>query len=121
MRRLKILSLVLVLAISMLSCKKSVSKMILDSDTIDKSKGFIIVKFSSPIVNSTNKQHWVCIVKEGSPDSTWGSWMMVPGNATQVELKFKEDVTEGKYEVRLHSNYPEKPYNVVDRRIVTIK
>jgi hypothetical protein len=117
----KIAVVALILAFSIISCKKSGSKIVLDSDTFEKSKGFMTIKFSAPVVNSTNNRHWVCIVKQGSPDSTWGSWLMVPDNATQMELRFKEDVTEGKYEVRLHSDYPTKPHNVIERIAINIR
>lgn len=89
----------------------------LDSTTY-KGGDKITLKFPAALQPAEGTQYWCCIVPVGTADSSFGSWTYVKAGATSAELT--APATSGDYEVRLHSDYPKKSYNVVHRIKVTV-
>ncbi|MCP4130505.1 MAG: hypothetical protein GY754_05940 [bacterium] len=96
-------------------------KLSLDKDTYSKDDTTVTVKLSKPVKNKKDAKYWVCVAPAKSAPSEWGSWAMVPDNVTSVDIAIKIPFTEGKYEVRLHSDYSKKPFNLVAKLPITVK
>lgn len=77
----------------------------------------ITLTFPGPLA-AQGARYWVCLVKKGEADSTFGVWAYVDVGATSAKLTAPE--VAGDYEVRLHSGYPEKSCNVVHRVAITV-
>lgn len=114
-------ALCIIALISATACKKSHPKVVLVKDTVEKSTAVVKIKISGVVKNEEKSRYWVNIVRAGSPESEWGSWIWVSDGTTELDIPMPRDVVEGAYEVRLHSDYPVKTFNVIDRKPVTIK
>jgi uncharacterized protein YfaS (alpha-2-macroglobulin family) len=91
---------------------------LLSLDKSSFSKGdTIAVKFAKALPADEDK-YWLTLVKADSPETTWGKWHMVEKGATADKLEAAE---KGRFEVRLHSNYPTKKHNMVASKPVTIE
>lgn len=77
----------------------------------------VMVTFSMPLPKAGEK-YWLTVIPAGSPDSEWGQWQYVNAGTRTLDLNAPD--RPGAYEVRLHSRYPDKPYNVVCRRTLTV-
>jgi hypothetical protein len=73
----------------------------------------LFVTFATALQAASGEQFWITVVKQGSPDSTWGSYQYVPAGASTMKLV--APIAAGDYEARLHGNYPTKSTNVVYR------
>jgi len=83
----------------------------LDSTTVSGG-ATVTITFAAPL-DEAQARHWVCIVKPTDADSTFGVWAYADAGATSATLKAPD--VDGDYEVRLHSNYPDKSHNVLHR------
>ena len=72
-------------------------------DTVD-------ITFGSPVSSKSGNQAWVTISEKGAPPTSYGPWDYVKDGATEAQLKAPKRA--GDYEVRIHTNYPTKSYNV---------
>lgn len=118
----RVMTVVLVVALmSVTACKKSHPRVVPVKDTVEKSTAVVKIKIQGVVKNEEKSRYWVNIVKAGSPESEWGSWIWVSDGTTELDIPMPRDVVEGAYEVRLHSDYPVKTFNVIDRKPVTIK
>ena len=73
----------------------------------------IVVKLAAPIAAPTKHRAWMTISEVGSAPSTYGKWTYVDDGATSVTLT--APTAPGSYEVRLHTDYPTRPYNIQQR------
>ncbi len=100
----------------------------LEKNELATSATSLKVLVANPVkgTDQSQKRYWVCLAKAGTPDSEWGDWSFVYDNMTAIDLAIKKNLVDGKlpagdYEVRLHSEYPTKPHNVVTRIKVAVK
>ena len=77
------------------------------------------VKYTFEQKSPSSDREWVTIVAVGKPDSEYGTWKYVDDKAKSTTLVAPS--APGKYEVRLHTHYPAKSFNVVYREAVTVK
>jgi len=78
----------------------------------------VTVTFSQPLAPLSNERYWITIADATTGDDEWGDW--VYGEADMSRITLTAPDTAGSYEVRLHGNYPTKPYNVIHRLSLTI-
>ncbi|HNV45679.1 MAG TPA: hypothetical protein PLE73_12415 [Spirochaetota bacterium] len=100
----------------------------LEKNELATSATSLKVLVANPVkgTDQSQKRYWVCLAKAGTPDSEWGDWSFVYDNMTAIDVAIKKNLVDGKlpagdYEVRLHSEYPTKPHNVVMRIKVAVK
>jgi hypothetical protein len=74
--------------------------------------------FGRPLPSTDANRFWVTIVAASAPDSEYGTWQYVPDGASEVALP--APVRGGSYEVRLHSDYPQRSYHVIARTPIRI-
>jgi hypothetical protein len=67
----------------------------------------------------TGEQYWATIIESGKPDTEWGKFRYIEHGSNSQELEAPK--AAGKYEIRLHANYPTKSTNVVQRLTVTVE
>ncbi len=72
-----------------------------------------VIRFNAPLVPLEGERYWITLIPSREPDPSWGKWAYVESGATEVKLAAPTEA--GDYEIRLHGNYPAKPYNVVFR------
>ena len=77
----------------------------------------VTLTFRAPLEESEGR-HWVCIVKQGEADSSYGVWAYAETGATSAELTAPE--VDGTYEVRLHGHYPTKSCDVLHREPLVV-
>ena len=70
----------------------------------------IHVKFSGPVSSKSGHQAWMCVADAGSAPSSYSAWDYVKDGAQTFTLK--APTQPGKYEVRMHTDYPVKSYNI---------
>jgi serine/threonine protein kinase len=70
----------------------------------------IEIKFGKPVASKSGDQAWITVSEAGSPQSSYGDWSYVTDGATTAALKAPKKA--GAYEVRIHTNFPSKSYNV---------
>ena len=63
-------------------------------------------------------RYWVTVVQAAAADTVYDTWEYVAPHARRATLK--APATPGRYEVRLHANYPKKATNVVFRAPLTV-
>lgn len=78
-------------------------------------KSFVVgdpieIKFGKPVSSKTGDQAWITVSEAGSPQSSYGEWEYVTDGANSASLKAPKKA--GAYEVRIHTNFPSKSYNV---------
>ncbi len=81
--------------------------------------GTIAIRFPGPMVAQPSEKYWVTVVAPTAADSSYQAWAYVAPDARTASLP--APTTPGRYEVRLHANYPKKTANVVFRAPVTIE
>lgn len=87
-------------------------KFSLPASTIEVDKAFTIA-FPAALVPENGVNFRACLVPAGAPDEAYGLWGTIPEGATEFTLQAA--TSSGKHEVRLYSNYPKQPTNVVFR------
>ncbi len=70
----------------------------------------IDIKFASPMTSPSNNRAWVTIVAAGSNPEHYGTWEYVDDRATATSLP--GPATAGAYEVRLHTDFPQRTTNL---------
>ena len=75
--------------------------------------------FKTPLQPAPGEQFWVTVVPKGAADTVWGAWQFVPHAATAMALEPLK--SGGRFEIRLHSEYPTKATNVAARAAITVK
>ena len=78
----------------------------------------IVFKFAQPVPSSGNRRAWVTIVEVGAPDANWGVWAWVPDRGRSVTVAAPS--SPGKYEARLHTDYPQRSGHVRQRTRVEV-
>jgi hypothetical protein len=78
----------------------------------------IQIRFAQAISSTSNSRAWVTVAGRGTPESSYGTWKYVDDHATAAVLE--APAKDGAYEVRLHTNYPAKSYNIVHAEPFTV-
>lgn len=79
----------------------------------------VVVTYKEAMASPQENKFWITIIDPVAADSEWGAWVYVDDGATSTTLTAPE--MPGNYEIRLHANYPTKPYEVVQRSPLTVK
>jgi len=78
----------------------------------------IQIRFAHAISSTPDNRAWVAVVERGAPGSSYGTWKYVDDRASSAVLEAPRK--DGAYEVRLHTDYPAKSYNVVHAEPFTV-
>jgi hypothetical protein len=78
----------------------------------------VLIKFPGPIPSKANSRTWVTIIEPSKPPGSFGTWEYVADGATSVKLAAPSQ--PGRYEVRMHTEYPKKSHNIVHRAPLTV-
>ena len=70
----------------------------------------IEIRFLAPVRSTPESRAWITVVEANKPASAYGAWNYLDDGATVTTLKAPS--TPGAYEVRLHTDYPARTYNV---------
>ena len=70
----------------------------------------IEIELAAPIRSTLQSRAWVTVSQAGTPASSYGVWSYVEDGAKSITLKAPD--VAGAYELRLHTDYPKKTYNV---------
>jgi protein kinase-like protein len=73
----------------------------------------IHIKLASPIASPPKHRAWITVSEAGSAPSSYGAWSYLDDGATSATLA--APAKTGNYEVRLHTDYPTRSYNVQQR------
>jgi hypothetical protein len=68
------------------------------------------IRFSQPVSSASASRAWIAIAPAGSAETQYNVWKYVPDRATSATLIAPR--ATGTFEVRLHTDYPAKSYNV---------
>ncbi len=79
----------------------------------------IMITFASPVTSPTNNRAWITVVEASKSPSEYGSWTYIDDNATTAKLPAPGDA--GSYEVRMHTDYPTRSFNVRHAVPVTVE
>nr|MDQ3370427.1 hypothetical protein [Myxococcota bacterium] len=82
------------------------------------SGGKIHVKFPAPARSPKTDQLWITVVEPGQSTEAYGRWQFVDDGATTATLD--APARPGRYEVRLHANYPAQPHDVQHALPITV-
>ena len=77
----------------------------------------ILIRLSAPISSKPTDRAWITLVEADKPASDYGTWGYLDDG--EVEAHFKAPAKLGAYQIRLHTNYPAKSFNV--RRAVAFE
>ncbi len=78
----------------------------------------IKINFPGAMVAQQGEKYWVTVVQAAAADTVYDTWEYVAPHARRATLE--APATPGRYEVRLHANYPKKATNVVFRAPLTV-
>ena len=78
----------------------------------------IRVRFAAPVASPPQSRTWVTVVEADKPASDYGAWVFVDDGAVAAALPAPSK--PGAYEVRLHTDYPSRQYNVQRTVAITI-
>jgi hypothetical protein len=70
----------------------------------------IDIRFAQAIRSTPARRAWVTVTAAGSPETSYGTWKFVDDRARHASLEAPPK--PGAYEVRLHTEYPAKPFHV---------
>jgi hypothetical protein len=70
----------------------------------------IAIRFDAPIRSTPDSRAWITVVEADRPPSAYGAWSYLDDGATLATLK--APTRPGAYEVRLHTDYPARTFNV---------
>lgn len=76
----------------------------------------IEIRFAAPVSSTQDRRAWITVIAADQPPSAYGEWAYLDNGATSATLK--APARPGAYEVRLHTDYPAKTFNV--RRAVPV-
>ncbi len=71
----------------------------------------IDIRFARAVRSARARRAWVTVAPAGSPQTAYGTWEFVEDGARHAKLAAPSK--PGAYEVRLHTDYPAKSFNVV--------
>jgi hypothetical protein len=77
------------------------------------------IQFREALVPAPGERYWVTVVTPDTPDDQWAEWAYVTDGARDAVLAAPAQA--GRYEVRLHGNYPTQTTNVLDRVAVDVR
>ncbi len=76
------------------------------------------VRFAAPMIAVAGEKFWITIVAKDAAEGSYASWFyLTQGQRTAT---MTAPTTAGDYEIRLHANYPTKPYNIVHRQALQV-
>jgi len=78
----------------------------------------ITITFPGPMSSKQDSRAWITVIEQGKSPSSYGTWEYVADGATSAKLAAPKQ--PGAYEVRLHTDYPKKSFNVVHTVQLTI-
>jgi hypothetical protein len=78
----------------------------------------IAIRFTPAIRSTPARRAWVTVAPAGSPQTSYGTWTYVDDGARLARLAAPSK--PGAYEVRLHTDYPAKSFNVVRAAAFTV-
>ena len=70
----------------------------------------IAIRFDAPVSSRPDSRAWITVVEADRPPSAYGAWSYLDDGATVATLKAPSK--PGAYEVRLHTDYPARTFNV---------
>jgi serine/threonine-protein kinase len=70
----------------------------------------IEIRFAAPVSSPPQRRAWVTVIEADRPASAYGAWSYLDDGATVSTLRAPP--RPGMYEVRLHTDYPAKTFNV---------
>lgn len=70
----------------------------------------ITLRFAKPVQSPSDRRAWITVVDPGADPAAYGAWSFVQDGATTMTFRVPEK--PGKYEVRLHVNYPTKSHDL---------
>jgi hypothetical protein len=76
----------------------------------------IAIRFTAPVSSTEDRRAWITVIGADQPPSAYGAWSYLDNGATSATLK--APAKPGAYEVRLHTDYPARTFNV--RRTVPV-
>jgi len=78
----------------------------------------IEIRFAHPVSSKPQSRSWITVIEPDKAASAYGAWTYIDDGATVVTLKAPS--RPGAYEVRLHTEYPAKSYNVQGVAALTV-
>ncbi|MCW5802753.1 MAG: protein kinase [Deltaproteobacteria bacterium] len=76
-----------------------------------RTSALITVTFAQPITSPATSRAWIAISETGAPARLYHEWAFVDHGATTAKVRAPN--TPGTYELRLYTNYPTEPHNLV--------
>ena len=76
------------------------------------------IRFTAPVSSTTQSRAWITVIAADQPPSAYGDWSYLDDGATSASLK--APAKPGAYEVRLHTDYPAKTFNVQHSVALTV-
>ncbi|HEY0478524.1 MAG TPA: serine/threonine-protein kinase [Kofleriaceae bacterium] len=70
----------------------------------------IELRFAAPVSSRPNNRAWITVIEADRPASAYGVWAYLDDGVTVATLKAPS--APGAYEVRLHTDYPARTFNV---------
>lgn len=77
------------------------------------------VELSQALLAAPGEKYWITIVPAGASDGEYGAWAYVADGTRTIPLVLPS--SSGAYEIRLHGNYPTRPYNVLHRLRIDVR
>ncbi len=81
--------------------------------------GSITVRFSAPMPSPSNNRAWVTVIAAGARPDQYDKWTYVEDRATTAVLPVP--MSPGAYEVRLHTDYPQRSTNLRESVPITVR
>jgi serine/threonine-protein kinase len=78
----------------------------------------IEIQFIEPVRSTPQSRAWITVIEADRPPSAYGAWEYLADGATLARLKAPDK--PGAYQVRLHTDYPAKSFNVQGAVAVTV-
>jgi hypothetical protein len=70
----------------------------------------IEIRFAAPVSSKPQSRAWIAVAEANSPASAYATWNYLDDGATVATLKAPSQ--PGAYQVRLHTDYPARTFNV---------
>jgi hypothetical protein len=70
----------------------------------------IELRFAAPVNSTPQRRAWITVIEADKPASAYGAWSYLEDGAVVATLK--APAKPGVYEVRLHTDYPARTFNV---------
>ncbi|HEY6177364.1 MAG TPA: hypothetical protein VIX73_23065, partial [Kofleriaceae bacterium] len=76
------------------------------------------IRFAGPVSSKPQSRAWITVIAADQPASSYGDWSYLDDGATTASLK--APARPGPYEIRLHTDYPAKSFNVQHTVALTV-